>query len=527
MSGRERINDRYELEEPIARGGMGEVWFGRDIKLEREVAVKFVRFPDGGYDKDYVRRFVRESKITARLEHPGVPAVYDVGTHKGRPYLVMQRIRGISVADLTAEHGPLPIGWAAAIAAQVCSVLSAAHRASLVHRDLKPSNLMLEPDGTVKVLDFGLAVAPTLTDFSRITHTGQPLGTPAYMAPEQIEANYSGPATDLYALGCTLHEMLSGERLFTGSTSFSVMTKQVRERPTPLRRLRADVPADLERLVLHLLEKKPDDRPNDADVVYQALLPFVTELKPLPGALNPPSQPSPVRMYAGVVSRAFPVMSTSAQTSEAVSAPSRPIPTPRPVAHPARPRFSRDDLSRARSEANHLVRQSRYRQAAEVLASAIQPASRVMGSRDPDVLEARLEHANLLFEGGDYRAAAPAYAQLAIDLADTDGPGGERVLHCRMREATCHALLGETRRALQELSELLRDEIRLFSENDPRVIDLRRQIGLLQFGAGQRHEAWVTLSTLRDELVKLHDPAHPAVAEIDELLKQVRPDLDR
>ncbi|HZM77831.1 MAG TPA: serine/threonine-protein kinase, partial [Candidatus Limnocylindrales bacterium] len=181
------INGRYELEDlPIARGGMGEVWIGRDVKLEREVAVKFIRFPEGHPDKDLVRRFVRESRITARLEHPGVPAVYDVGTHENRPFLVMQRIRGISVADLIAEHGALPIGWAAAIAAQACAVLSVAHQASLIHRDLKPANLMLDREGCVKVLDFGLAVALDNADVSQITRTGQTLGTPAYMAPEQI-----------------------------------------------------------------------------------------------------------------------------------------------------------------------------------------------------------------------------------------------------------------------------------------------------------------------------------------------------
>src|SRR4051812_25759167 len=119
---------------------MGEVWLGRDTKLDREIAVKFLRFPDGVPEEELVRRFHRESRITARLEHPRVPAVYDVGTHDGRPFLVMQRVHGISVADLVEEQGPLPIGWAAAVAAQVCAVLTAAHAASLVHRDLKPAN---------------------------------------------------------------------------------------------------------------------------------------------------------------------------------------------------------------------------------------------------------------------------------------------------------------------------------------------------------------------------------------------------
>ncbi|WP_229070995.1 serine/threonine-protein kinase [Actinoplanes sp. DH11] len=295
---------RYELQPlPLARGGMGDVWLGRDIRLDREIAVKFLRFPNGVPDDGLVRRFDRESRITARLEHPGVPAVYDVGVHDGRPFLVMQRIHGISVADLIAEQGPLPIGWASAVAAQVCAVLMAAHGAALVHRDLKPSNLMLEPDGSVKVLDFGLAVAPTLADFSTITNTHQSLGTPAYMAPEQVEAGTSEAATDLYALGCTLHEMLSGERVFSAPTSFSVMMKQVRETPPPLRSLRPEVPVELEQLILDLLRKRPRDRPRSADVVYQRLLPFVAGLVPLPGALHPAGTSSPARSYAGVLAK--------------------------------------------------------------------------------------------------------------------------------------------------------------------------------------------------------------------------------
>lgn len=306
MAGRRVLNDRYELEElPIGKGGMGEVWLGRDVKLEREVAVKLIRFPDDARDKELVRRFVRESRITARLEHPGVPAVYDVGTHDGRPFMVMQRIHGISVADLVAEHGALPVDWAAAIGAQTCSVLAAAHRASLVHRDLKPGNLMLCPDGTVRVLDFGLAVALASGD-SQITRTNQTLGTPAYMAPELVLAGTTGPATDLYAIGCTLHEMLAGTCPFRGATPYAVMSKQVEEAPRSVRTLRGDVPAELADLVLALLAKEPADRPAGAGDVYARLLPFVRDLGMLPGVLTPPSAPSPVRMYAEVVGRCSP-----------------------------------------------------------------------------------------------------------------------------------------------------------------------------------------------------------------------------
>lgn len=258
-----------------------------------------------------VRRFVRESRITARLRHPGVPAVYDAGSLDARPYLVMQRVHGISLADLVAEQERLDAGWAAAVAAQVCSVLTAAHGASLVHRDLKPVNLMLEPDGTVKVLDFGLAVAMEGADTSRITRSGETPGTPAYMAPEQLMTGGSTPQSDLYSLGCVLYEMLAGARAFSGSTPYAVMHKQVGEAPRPLQSLRPDVPDGLLRVVESLLEKSPDDRPAGAEEVYRSLLPHAADLGPIPGVLHPPALPSPVRMQAAVLDRVFAGGSTS------------------------------------------------------------------------------------------------------------------------------------------------------------------------------------------------------------------------
>lgn len=532
MSGRKLINGRYELEAvPYATGGMGEVWFGRDTRLDREIAVKFIRFPDGDENQEHVRRFVRESRITARLEHPGVPAVYDAGVADDRrPFLVMQRIRGISLADLIAEQGPLPVGWAAAIAAQICAVLAAAHQASLVHRDLKPSNVMLQPNGAVKVLDFGLAVAPNLADFSRITHTHQQLGTPAYMAPEQVEAALASPATDLYALGCTLHEMLSGKRLFDGATSYSVMNKQVMEPPVPLRELRGEVPAELERLVLDLLEKKSSDRPASAEVVYQRLMPFVGELPPLLGAVDPPDRPNPARLYAAALARVSPDSAPSAPAT----LDSPPAPAARPTdtqvgerangssslsrqPDPARSsRLSRAELVDARRTAERLVRESRYRQAADVLSSAVNAARHTLGDTDAELIALRLELADVLFDGGDYREAAPAYARLADDLAR--GGDRDRVLHCRMREATCHALVGETGLALRKMEHLLETERRLLGEDDPRVTELRQQIGLLQLGAGQRQAARQTLSDLLADLKRRHGPAHPAVTEVRRLL---------
>ncbi|KUP96512.1 serine/threonine-protein kinase [Thermobifida cellulosilytica] len=514
------LEGRYELR-PLASGGMGEVWEGHDTRLDREVAVKFLRFPDGVHDEQLVRRFIRESRITARLEHPGVPAVFDRGTHEGRPYLVMQRVHGISVSDLIAEEGELPVGWAAAIAAQVCAVLTAAHGASLVHRDLKPSNLMLEPEGTVKVLDFGLAVALDRNDFSQITRTGQTLGTPAYMAPEQVAVGMSTPQSDLYALGCVLHQMLTGQQPFTGSTAYATMNKQVSEPPQSVRVHRPEVPAAFADLVLQLLAKKPEDRPGSAQEVYQRLLPFTSDLGPLPGPFPSPQLPGPTRMYATVVSRVFGrgAAAVPGRPGKETATASFPKP-PRPRPAPSAPGFDRSDLSRLRKQALDLASESRYSQAADVLASAVGIAEQAFGSLDADVMDLRRHLAEALFDGGDYRRAAPVFAVLAAYLAERDGPDGELVFRYRLREATCHALVGDAKEALELMRRLLSDEQRVYGPGDPRVLELRRQIGLVQLSSGQHEQAAQTLRPLLVDLIRLHGPDHPQVSGVRALLEQ-------
>ncbi|SEP52993.1 serine/threonine-protein kinase [Amycolatopsis saalfeldensis] len=291
------IADRYEVDElPLGRGGMGAVHRGHDRRLGRRVAIKLLRLP--GRDEELEERFAREARILATLDHAGVPALYDFGTHDDRLFQVMQFVEGVTVADLLAEHGPLPVPWAAAIAAQATAVLSAAHARSVCHRDLKPANLMLCPDGSVKVMDFGLAVLRE-ADVARFTRAGQLLGTPSYMAPEQIQRGLAEPRSDLYALGCVLHEMLTGKQLFTGPTAYAVFDKQVKDAPPAV----LGVPPALNAVLASTLAKDPEERPAGADVLYARLTPFVRDLPPLPGFLHPASVPSPARMYARMVGR--------------------------------------------------------------------------------------------------------------------------------------------------------------------------------------------------------------------------------
>ena len=292
------IAGRYELDDlPLGRGGMGAVHGGHDQHLDRRVAVKFLHLP-GGADDELERRFVREARILAKLEHAGAPVLYDFGRFEQRLFQVMQFIDGVTIGDLVAEYGPVPVPWAAAITAQACAVLSAAHALGICHRDLKPTNLMLCPDGSVKVLDFGLAMLRE-SDVAQFTRTGQLLGTPAYMAPEQIQRGAAEPRSDLYSLGCLLHEMLTGQQLFTGLTAYAVFERQVNEKPKPV----PSAPAELNEILAALLAKEPADRPADADALYRLLSPFAVGLPSLPGFLRPPSEPSPGRMYAHMVGR--------------------------------------------------------------------------------------------------------------------------------------------------------------------------------------------------------------------------------
>jgi non-specific serine/threonine protein kinase len=190
----------------------------------------------------------------------------------------MQFVDGVAVDDVVAELGALPSAWVAAIAAQTCAVLAAAHELTITHRDLKPSNLMLRTDGSVVVLDFGLAVLGGAARFSRV---GQIFGTPSYMAPEQIQQGTADPRSDLYALGCVLHELATGQQLFTGPTAYAIFEKQVRDRPAQL----AGVSPLLAEVVAQLLAKDPAQRPADAGELYERLAPLAVDLPELPGFL--------------------------------------------------------------------------------------------------------------------------------------------------------------------------------------------------------------------------------------------------
>src|SRR5699024_9935466 len=228
-----------------------------------------------------VSRFRREARVTAKIEHGGAPAVYDAAfdTQVDRLYLVMQLVHGMSLSDAMAQHGLRPTAWAASVAAQASTALSYAHAVPVLHRDLKPSNVLIDTAGSVKIIDFGVA-AVLRNDVKQVTATGDIVGSKPYMSPEQIQNTLVSPRADLYALGCLLHEMLSGHQPFTAADDVGLVYQHLETPPTPLRQLRADVPEPLEQLVLALLEKRPDDRPATAGDVHDQLVPFLPDTAP-------------------------------------------------------------------------------------------------------------------------------------------------------------------------------------------------------------------------------------------------------
>ncbi|MGH9071065.1 MAG: protein kinase domain-containing protein, partial [Acidimicrobiales bacterium] len=259
---------RYQLTEFIACGGMAEVWEGRDLRLARLVAIKMPLPHLRGLDQA-MTRFRREAVAAAKLSHPNVVAVYDTGTDGADTFIVMERVSGESLAEMLSRQGPLDIEAAVAIGAQVANALDFAHRAGVVHRDIKPANILVTSDGQVKVTDFGIAKA--MQD-EGLTNTQGVLGTARYASPEQIEGRTPDGRTDVYALGVVLYEMLCGRAPFRADTEIAVAMAHVRDVPVPPSRLRKEVPAWLEAVVLRSLAKDPKDRFESAAALRAVLL---------------------------------------------------------------------------------------------------------------------------------------------------------------------------------------------------------------------------------------------------------------
>ncbi len=261
LKGGERMGP-YEIVARIGAGGMGEVYRARDHRLEREVAIK-VFAPWRRIDDSVQRRFRKEALALAKLSHPNIAAVYDVGVQDGRDFLVMEYVPGESLAE-KVKSGPLPLAETLALGEEIAQALGEAHEHGIIHRDLKPANVIVTPKGHAKVLDFGVAkllAEPGTEDATlSIAETIGPVGTPLYMSPEQAEAHAVDSRTDLWSLGVVLYESLTGKRPFEGRTGTGLLHAITSDAPKPLREARPDVPAETEKIISRALEKDASNR---------------------------------------------------------------------------------------------------------------------------------------------------------------------------------------------------------------------------------------------------------------------------
>jgi eukaryotic-like serine/threonine-protein kinase len=281
--GRRCLGDRYELHQLIAAGGMGQVWRAYDLALHRSVAVKVLRSEYTG-DPTFVARFRAEAQHAASLSHPNIAAVFDYGeetaqdgTGETLAYLVMELVEGEPLSALVAREGALSTETTLSLLRQTAFGLGEAHQAGMVHRDVKPGNILVRPDGSVKITDFGIAWSARSV---ALTRTGQVIGTPQYLSPEQAEGRPATPASDVYALGLIGYECLTGNKAFEGDNAVTIALKQVRQEPEPLP---DELPAEVRTLIGRALAKNPAVRFSNG-AAFVAAIDDVRAGRPLPEA---------------------------------------------------------------------------------------------------------------------------------------------------------------------------------------------------------------------------------------------------
>ncbi|HET9477963.1 MAG TPA: serine/threonine-protein kinase [Pyrinomonadaceae bacterium] len=274
------IAGRFRIEREIGTGGMGTVYLATHLDLERPVAVKIIK-REFAADADVAERFLREARTMAKLRHPHAAMIFDAGNlPDGRHFIVMEFIEGETLSQVLAREGRFAASRAVEIATQICDVLEEAHRLGIIHRDLKPSNILLGPRG-VCVLDFGvakvLASSAESTATCASTGSGQLIGTPRYMSPEQCLGQRVGARSDLYSLGVLLYEMLAGRPPFVDPLQSALLIKQATAAAPPLPKLRPDIGRPLALAVHTLLAKRPDDRPRTAAIAKSLLERSITQ----------------------------------------------------------------------------------------------------------------------------------------------------------------------------------------------------------------------------------------------------------
>jgi serine/threonine protein kinase len=478
------LEDHYELSKLIGKGGMAEVWEARDLQVPRSVAVKFLR-PDqdpGGIEDEEGQfedlmalrgRFRREGALLGRLRHPGIPELFSQGSYGSDPYIVMRQVDGISLHRFLERHNST-VAVAASVAAQAADALTHVHSLPVVHRDIKPHNLLIARDGTVVLIDFGIA-KPIGRHATPYTRHGSTVGSRGYQAPEQILERQVTPQTDLYALGCVLYELLAGRPPFTGDR---LADQHLNETPLPLLVHAPHVPAELAEITLQLLEKEPDRRPASAAIVREVLSGYL----PQPGdqVPSPRFDPDPTRPFR----------------ERAERWPSAELVPPGPVPGAGSGRRGTSWLSRRQVEAalqsaeDELLSGNLGTGAARI-AELVPAAQHQWGRADPLVRAVRKKAADCLRVAGDCGRAGILYQEVADAARGGDDPAHQAdVAEGLLGAAECRIPFGDLTAAVDAIAFALPVIAELPPEAARHLAGRYREVGLelAELGCGQAVE---------------------------------------
>jgi serine/threonine protein kinase len=502
---------RYRIEGSLGRGGMSEVFHGYDERLDRRVAIKLLRppaaatipaVPDSPEAAEVLdalerdrKRFLREIRTTAQLEHPGTPAVYDTGIEAApdgstQLWLVMQLLRG-STLEAVLDHidfatSPPSITWAASITAQIAAVLADVHKVDIVHRDIKPANVMIVDGGLVKVLDFGVAILRGASALPRLTQVDRTVGTPAYMSPEQCLAQAVTSASDIYSLGCLLFELLTGDVPFHGTADKPLRAYHLQSPAPSAKTRRSDTPSAVDKLVSSMLAKDPEARPS-AEAVYMAILPLVS-------ASVPPSDGDESRDPTRPFRR--PLLATAKRRE--------------PSAH--RPPLTQAEAELLRGNVQALLDNDRPSEAIRLLEDGVERSG-----HDP-VLALRLRHflAAALFYADEYTRAATLFDVVGRDYRRHLPATDPYVLDCAYHAGHAYAETGKPDKALPHLRfYVLNADASSTEEEANKIAESRFVLAQMLASVGHTDEALDQLRSVRPLLIDAYGDDSTQVRNLD------------
>ncbi|MFD4263879.1 tetratricopeptide repeat protein [Streptomyces sp. NPDC058534] len=499
------IQGRYRLLERIGRGGMGEVWRAKDESLGRRVAVKCLKPLGTQHDQSFTRvlreRFRREARVAAALQHRGVTVVHDFGEHDGVLFLVMELLEGRDLSRLLEDngHSPLPVLDVVDIAEQVAQALAYTHEQGIVHRDLKPANIVRLADGTVKICDFGIARLGHDVGFTaRLTGTGIAMGTPHYMSPEQIGGDDVDRRSDLYSLGCVLYEIATGAPPFDLDDAWAVLVGHRDTDPEPPRGHRADLPGYLDRIILDLLAKRPEQRPDDARELARRIT---------AGRTAPAYGPAPVahrpRTPLPVGARATPPSWTQGLTTGQVPTGTGPRATPPD-------RTGRVAALAGRHHAGlRLGRLGRWEEAGEVHRAVAAEREHLLGPDHPDTLASRYEVAFVLGRTGHAADALRAYKRVAEARIRVLGADHADTLAARQEMAYALGRLGRHTDAHQVYTAVLAVRERTMGAEHPDTLRCRHNLAFNLGRLGRTGDAHRMAREVAAARARVLGPDHP------------------